>query len=303
MDRVWAEADFIVEGEYFTGAQEHLYIENNGMIAVSTLSPDYRVGFSAVPLLRSQSLRVLCGLPEEKVRVVQTETGGAFGRQSRIPVHDRGACRDIGNEIGTPVKMFTIAWKIWLRLRNGPIKTRHRTALSKDGRILGGEIDLTSTRAVSTLPLSVLSRATIHAGGPYFWPSVRIRSKAVATDTPPHGCVSAIRSAAEPLRHGTSHGPHRERTLDLVPEKLPRRNFLRPGQTTTNGTSDPRTTICQVYWTNLWRTPAMRKKNGKIFLSKTKQAPIRRGWELLPSCTVRDLPAPVNGYLDSGRRD
>ncbi len=32
---VWAEADYIVEGEYHTGAQEQLYIENNGVIAIA----------------------------------------------------------------------------------------------------------------------------------------------------------------------------------------------------------------------------------------------------------------------------
>src|SRR5260370_35608169 len=33
VDTVWREAALIVEGEYFTGAQEQLYIENNGVIA------------------------------------------------------------------------------------------------------------------------------------------------------------------------------------------------------------------------------------------------------------------------------
>src|SRR6202051_4297967 len=33
VDGIWSNADFIVEGEYTTGAQEQLYIENNGMIA------------------------------------------------------------------------------------------------------------------------------------------------------------------------------------------------------------------------------------------------------------------------------
>ncbi|MGC1461486.1 MAG: molybdopterin cofactor-binding domain-containing protein, partial [Terracidiphilus sp.] len=33
VDSVWATAAHIVEGEYRTGAQEHLYIENNGIIA------------------------------------------------------------------------------------------------------------------------------------------------------------------------------------------------------------------------------------------------------------------------------
>jgi len=35
VDEAWANADFIVEGEYETGAQEQLYIENNGAIAIA----------------------------------------------------------------------------------------------------------------------------------------------------------------------------------------------------------------------------------------------------------------------------
>ncbi|MDX6531771.1 MAG: hypothetical protein QOH41_4061, partial [Blastocatellia bacterium] len=35
VDDAWSKADFIVEGEYETGAQEQLYIENNGAIAVA----------------------------------------------------------------------------------------------------------------------------------------------------------------------------------------------------------------------------------------------------------------------------
>src|SRR2546423_9687637 len=35
VDGAWASADFIIEGEYETGAQEQLYIENNGAIAIA----------------------------------------------------------------------------------------------------------------------------------------------------------------------------------------------------------------------------------------------------------------------------
>ena len=55
VDSAWASAAHIVEGEYRTGAQEHLYIENNGMIA--EYSADERrhgVGLAAMPLLRAQ---------------------------------------------------------------------------------------------------------------------------------------------------------------------------------------------------------------------------------------------------------
>ena len=55
VDGAWAEADFIVEGEYRTGAQEQLYIENQGMIALAN-PPDGvdGLGLAAVSLLRAQ---------------------------------------------------------------------------------------------------------------------------------------------------------------------------------------------------------------------------------------------------------
>ncbi len=55
VDGVWAKADYIVEGEYTTGAQEQLYIENNGMIAAFDRGAgNHGVGFAAMSLLRSQ---------------------------------------------------------------------------------------------------------------------------------------------------------------------------------------------------------------------------------------------------------
>ena len=41
--------------------------------------------------------------------------------------------------------------------------------------------------AYCTLSPVVLSRGAIHAAGPYYCPNVRIRGRAVATNTPPHG--------------------------------------------------------------------------------------------------------------------
>ena len=86
VDEVWDKADYIVEGEYRTGAQEQLYIENNGMIAAfDPQQGDHGMGLAAVSLLCAQGLMALCDLPAEKFRVVQTETGGAFGGKEEYP--------------------------------------------------------------------------------------------------------------------------------------------------------------------------------------------------------------------------
>jgi CO/xanthine dehydrogenase Mo-binding subunit len=78
----------------------------------------------------------------------------------------------------------------------------------------------------------VLSRGTIHAGGPYYWPNVRIRGKAVATNMPPHGAFRGF-GAPQSLFAMERHMDRIAQTVGLSPVEIRRRNFLQPGQTTT----------------------------------------------------------------------
>ncbi|MBI2605880.1 MAG: xanthine dehydrogenase family protein molybdopterin-binding subunit, partial [Deltaproteobacteria bacterium] len=76
LDGVWSGAAHILEGEYETGAQEQLYIENNGMIAIAGPREGVTVwGSMQCPYYIHKALTHLFGLPAEKVRVIQTETG------------------------------------------------------------------------------------------------------------------------------------------------------------------------------------------------------------------------------------
>ena len=103
----------------------------------------------------------------------------------------------------------------------------------KDGKILGGEIDFTiDGGAYATLSSVVLSRGTIHAGGPYYWPSVRILSKAVATSTPPHGAFRGF-GAPQSLFAMERHMDRIAQAVGLSPVEIRRRNFLQPSQSTT----------------------------------------------------------------------
>ncbi|MGA7287347.1 MAG: molybdopterin cofactor-binding domain-containing protein, partial [Terriglobales bacterium] len=70
VDSVWSKADFIVEGEYTTGAQEQLYIENNGVIAAFDPEQGITVwGSLQCPYYVHKALMALCTLKEDKVRV------------------------------------------------------------------------------------------------------------------------------------------------------------------------------------------------------------------------------------------
>jgi CO/xanthine dehydrogenase Mo-binding subunit len=64
VEEAWGQADFIVEGEYETGAQEQLYIETNGVIANANPSEGVTVwGSMQCPYYVHKALIKLFGLP------------------------------------------------------------------------------------------------------------------------------------------------------------------------------------------------------------------------------------------------
>ena len=235
VDDAWAKADYIVEGEYTTGAQEQLYIENNGVIAAFDAAQGITVwGSLQCPYYVHKALMALCNLPEDRVRVVQMETGGAFGGKEDYPSMIAGHAALLAMKSGRPVKIiYDRLEDMTATTKRHPSRTRHRTAVSKEGKILGGEIEFTiDGGAYATLSSVVLSRGTIHAGGPYYWPSVRIRGKAVATNTPPHGAFRGF-GAPQSLFAMERHMDRIAQVVGLSPVEIRRRNFLKPSQTTT----------------------------------------------------------------------
>ena len=232
---VWEKADYIVEGEYSTGAQEQLYIENNGMIAAFDSAQGITVwGSLQCPYYIHKALMALCNLPAEKVRVVQMETGGAFGGKEDYPSMIAAHAALLAIRAGKPVKIvYDRMEDMAATTKRHPSRTRHRTAVSREGKILGGEIDFTiDGGAYMTLSPVVLSRGAIHAGGPYYWPSVRIRAKAVATNAPPHGAFRGF-GAPQSLFAMERHMDRIAHAVGLSPVEIRRRNFLQPGQATT----------------------------------------------------------------------
>jgi len=235
VDAVWDQADYVVEGEYTTGAQEQLYIENNGMIAQFDPTLGVTVwGSLQCPYYIHKALMALCSLPAERVRVVQMETGGAFGGKEEYPSMIAAHAALLAIKSGKPVKItYDRMEDMAATTKRHPSRTRHRTAVSRDGKLLGGEIDFTiDGGAYLTLSPVVLSRGAIHAGGPYYWPSIRIRAKAVATNAPPHGAFRGF-GAPQSLFAMERHMDRIAQVVGISPAEIRRRNFLQPGQTTT----------------------------------------------------------------------
>ena len=234
VDLAWATADFIVEGEYQTGAQEQLYIENNGAIAIANPTDGVTVwGSMQCPYYVHKALVKLFDLPENKIRVIQTETGGGFGGKEEYPSLIAGHAALLAWKSRKPVKLiYDRAEDMVATTKRHPSRTRHKTAVTKDGKLLAMEIEFViDGGAYCTLSPVVLSRGTIHAAGPYVCPNVRIRSQAVATNMPPHGAFRGF-GAPQSIFALERHLDKVARAVGLSAEEFRRRNFIHEGETT-----------------------------------------------------------------------
>jgi len=234
VDSAWARAANIVEGEYRTGAQEHLYIENNGVIAEWSAENGVTVwGSLQCPFYVHRSLLAVFDLPEDKVRVIQTETGGAFGGKEDYPSTLAAHAALLAMKSGHPIKMIYDRMEdLAATTKRHPSRIRHRTALDKDGKLLAMDIDLaTDGGAYSTLSSTVLSRATLHSPGPYVCANVRVRSHSWATNTVPYGAFRGF-GAPQAIFAIERHMDEIAAAIGLDPIELRRRNFLHDGDTT-----------------------------------------------------------------------
>lgn len=225
----------VVEGSYATGAQEQLYIEPMGMISVA--SPERGVtvwGSLQCPYYIHKALKPLFGLGDAEVRVIQAVTGGGFGGKEEYPSIIAGHAALLSWKAGgVPVKIiYDRAEDMAVTTKRHPSETRHRTLVTRDGRLVAMDVDFAiDGGAYATLSAVVLSRGTIHAAGPYRCDNVRIEAQAFATNLPPHGAFRGF-GAPQSCFAIERHMDAIAKTLGLSPDALRRKNLLEPGDTT-----------------------------------------------------------------------
>ena len=233
----FAAADLVVEGEYRCGHQEQLYIETNGMIAERTPDGGLIVrGSLQCPYYVHKSLVKAFHLPDDKVRVIQTVTGGGFGGKEDYPSVIGGHAALLAWKSGRPVKIiYDRLEDIAATTKRHPAVIRCRTGVRRDGTLLAHEAEIVMDGgAYVTLSPVVLSRGAIHAGGPYRHPAVRIHARAVATNTPPNGAFRGF-GAPQTQFAMECHMDRIAGKLGIDPADLRRRNAVEIGDVTPTG--------------------------------------------------------------------
>jgi len=236
IDEGFAAADRIIECEYRVPHQEQLYIEPQGMIAIPGDGDMTVMGSMQCPYYIHKALKQLFDLSDEQAIVIQTTTGGGFGGKEEYPSMIAAHAALLARKAGRAVKIiYDRAEDIAATTKRHPGIIRHRTGVTRDGRLTASEIDIVlDGGAYVTLTPVVLSRGAIHALGPYACDNVRIAARAVATNTPPNG---AFRGFGAP-QVAFAYEMQMEKIaaeLGIEPLELRRMNLLRQGDITATG--------------------------------------------------------------------
>ena len=231
-----ASAPHIIEGEYETGAQEHVYIEPQGMLAWVEDGVVVVQGSMQCPYYVVNALTHALNRSEAQVRVIQSATGGGFGGKEDYPSIIALHAALLAIKAKRPVKIiYDRDEDMAATTKRHPSLVRHRTAVDSDGRLLAQDIEVVMDGgAYVTLSPVVLSRGIIHAGGPYSCDNVQIRGRAMLTNSVPYGAFRGF-GAPQTQFANERHMDVIARTLGIDPVELRRRNLIESGQTTSTG--------------------------------------------------------------------
>jgi len=190
----FTECDAVVEGEFATPVQAHIFLETengtarleeDGCIAmtVSTQSPfrdRFEIGYAL-------------GITFERIRIASPSLGGGFGGKDGATVQCLLALAALHSG-GRPVRM---QWDREENLASGyrrhGCKLKYRLGAKQDGTLHALECELVyDTGAYAHLGGEVMELGMEHAGGPYRIPHALIRGKCVFTNNPVAGAMRAF---------------------------------------------------------------------------------------------------------------
>ncbi len=196
-EQAMALADHIFEQEYETPYQEHAYLETNGVIAVPGIEDSMTVyGTMQCPFYVHDAVAAATGQDKNKVRIVQTTTGGGFGGKEDFPSVVAGQAAAVAQIFKRPVKLiYKREEDIIGSSKRHPGLIKMKVGTDDRGKIVAAIIDYyVDGGAYATLTPIVLWRGTVHALGPYECDHVHVKSYGVATNKVPCGAYRGFGS-------------------------------------------------------------------------------------------------------------
>lgn len=186
VDKAFAEADHVFEGEYWTPPAQHATMEPHATLAyVDELGKLIVWSATQSPSFVRQDLSSILGLPLNRIRVLVPYLGGGFGAKLYDKLEPICALFAILHR--RPIKWVLDRNEEFLTITKHGVLGRMKTAV-KDGKIIGRKCEvLWDTGAYADIGPRVVHKSGFTAGGPYKIPNLWIDSYCVYTNKVPAG--------------------------------------------------------------------------------------------------------------------
>lgn len=235
IDRGFAEADVVLERTYTIESMDHCFLEPPSGLAF--VDPDGVLTVmvcTQYPHYHHKQIARVTGRPMDKVRVVQTVVGGAFGGKMDNTVECAIAFLTL--KTGVPVRMVYTREEVFVATtKRHAMEIRLKLGATRDGRLTALEADyLSDGGAYRSYSNIVGGRCVIHTGMPYRIPNQKTHYVVTFTNYAPSGAMRSfgvvkVAFALESLLNELAG------RLDMSPFALRRKNALVDGDRTNTG--------------------------------------------------------------------
>jgi putative selenate reductase molybdopterin-binding subunit len=237
VERGMAEADSVIEGEYWVPKVHQASIEPH--VVITYWDEDDRLVIrtsTQVPFHVRRLLAPVLALPPKRIRVIKPRIGGGFGGKQEVMIEDVAAHLTIAT--GRPVRFeYTRAEEFGAARSRHPMRIRMRTGVKRDGTITANEmVVLSDTGAYGCHALTVTGNTGHKAMALYVGdgeyrrsPNIRFHADVVYTNTPPSG---AYRGYGVPQGYWgvERHIERVARELGMDPLAFRLKNTIRSGE-------------------------------------------------------------------------
>lgn len=235
----FAQADVIVEEDYFTPLTEHAFLQPEA--GIGYIDDQGNVTVHSAGQWAHDDLHQIAhalGLPQDKIRVIYTPVGGAFGGREDLSVQ---------------LVLCLAAWKL-----NRPVKIiwnreesirghhkrhsfyiHHKAGATKDGLLTAMEVELIADcGAYASSSTAVLANSVLLATGPYQVPNVKVDGHVVYTNNLRTGAMRGF-GAPQAIFAAELQMSRLAEALGMDPSVLRMKNVLTEGALLPTGSVVP----------------------------------------------------------------
>jgi CO/xanthine dehydrogenase Mo-binding subunit len=228
IEAVFAHADFVVEGDYTFPAVYQYAMETHTVVAQVEEDEITLWASCQHPFLVRAEIAALFQVPISSVRIIVPYLGGGFGSKSYTKMEPITVA--LARKAGRPVRVQNRVAESMVTTRRHGMRCRMRTALNREGRLLGREVECWfDTGAYADNGPRVTATAGDAAPGPYRWAAYRVDAACVYTNTAPAGSYRAF-GATHLQWIGELQVDELARRAGLDPLEVRRMNLCTPGE-------------------------------------------------------------------------